>query len=213
MVMNQTPAYRDGNIYIPVLSFTVGAGEAFIEALGGEGAGPVDVPLGAKSAVVELFRFTEHADGADVVIAKADAALVLVRFLDQATMTRIKEVFRLAAAEAFLPKTVAMFRNEKESEFKISCTYCGQKLWVRDRDAGRRGNCPQCRKTFFVPTQKSYITSYLMLTEEVPVVQVTAGDVSARNAIAALAERVVSMEEGSKSSTMRIELPPEETGS
>jgi hypothetical protein len=210
--MNQTPAYRDGKIYIPVLAFTEGTGEAFIGALDGEDAGPVEVPLGTKTAVVELFRFSETAEGADAVIAKADAALLLVRFLDQATMTRIKEVFRLAAAEAFLPKTVAMFRNEKESEFKISCTYCGQKLWVRDRDAGRRGNCPQCRKTFFVPTQKSYVTSFLMLTEEVPLVTVNAGDASARHAIAALAERVVSMEEGSKSSTMRIELPPEETG-
>ncbi|HMO03861.1 MAG TPA: hypothetical protein PKC67_02760 [Kiritimatiellia bacterium] len=211
--MNQTPTYRDGKIYIPVLGFTEGAGEALIDSLGGEGTGPVEVPLGARTAVVELFRFSETAEGADAVISKADAALLLIRFLDQVTMTRIKEVFHLAAAEAFLPKTVALFRNEKESEFKISCSYCGQKLWVRDRDAGRRGNCPQCRKTFFVPTQKSYVTSYLMLTEEVPVVTVNAGDASARNAIAALAERVVSMEEGSKSSTMRIELPPEETGS
>jgi len=143
------------------------------------------------------------------VLAKADACLILTRFLDQVSMNRIKDAFRLINAEAFLPKTIAMFREPKESEFKISCTYCGQKLWVRDRDAGRRGNCPKCHKTFFIPTQKAFITSFLMLTESVPVITVTRDDASCKNAVTSLVDRIVSMEEGLKSSTIRIEIPQE----
>lgn len=211
--MNTKADYRDGKVYIPVFSFTEGAGERFFETLGFGSETTGDIPLGNKTAQVELIRLVEDgAGGLEAALSRADAALVLVRFLDQVSMTRIKDAFRALQAETFLPKTIAAFREAKEAEFKISCTYCGQKLWVRDRDAGRRGNCPQCRKTFFVPTQKSYITSYLMLTDAVPVINVTHGDASCRNAIASLVERIVSMEEGTKSSTMRIELPPEESG-
>lgn len=211
--MNPKADYHDGKLYIPVFSFTDGTGELYFQSLGLSPDAPGEIPLGNKTAQVELFRIVENSSvGVEAVLAKADAAIVLIRYLDQATMTRIKEVFRLLHAESFLPKSIVVFREDKESEFKISCTYCGQKLWVRDRDAGRRGNCPQCRKTFFVPTQKSFITSFLMLTEAVPVVTVINGEASCKNAITSLVERVVSMSEGSKSSTMRIELPPEETG-
>jgi len=211
--MNQKADYHDGKLYIPVFSFTEGSGDLYFQSLGLNADGIGEIPLGSKTAQIELFRIIENSSvGVEAVLKKADAAIVLIRHLDQITMTRIKEVFHLLHAEAFLPKTVAVFREAKETEFKISCTYCGQKLWVRDRDAGRRGNCPQCRKTFFIPTQKSFVTSFLMLTEAIPVVTVTNGDASCRNAIASLVERIVSMSEGSKSSTMRIELPPEDTG-
>jgi hypothetical protein len=211
--MNTKADYHDGKLYIPVFSFTDGTGELYFQSLGLSPDAPGEIPLGNKTAQLELFRMVENSSvGVEAVLAKADAAIVLIRYLDQATMTRIKDVFRLLHAEAFLPKSIVVFREDKETEFKISCTYCGQKLWVRDRDAGRRGNCPQCRKTFFVPTQKSFITSFLMLTEAIPVVTVINGEASCKNAVTALVERVVSMSEGSKSSTMRIELPPEETG-
>jgi len=211
--MNERKAFRDGNIYIPVFSFTDGIGERFFENLGLNANEVGSLPLGDRTAQIELFRLIENnPDGIDEILGKADAALLLIRFLDQLSMNRIKEVFRLVNAETFLPKSVAVMREPKEGEFKISCTYCGQKLWVRDRDAGRRGNCPQCRKTFFIPTQKAFITSFLMLTESVPVLTVSSGDASCRNAIASLVDRIASMEEGLKSQTMRIELPPEEQG-
>jgi len=211
--MNPKADYRDGKVYIPVFSFTEGSGELYFQSLGLDPDAVGEIPLGNKTAQVELFRIVENSpDGVAAIIDKADAAVLLIRYLDGVTMARIREVFHFLNAEAFLPKSILVFREAKETEFKISCTYCGQKLWVRDRDAGRRGNCPQCRKTFFVPTQKSFITSFLMLTEAIPVVAVTNGDSSCKNAIASLVERIVSMAEGSKSSTMRIELPPEEAG-
>lgn len=170
-----------------------------------------ELEMGSLKVHIELFPVLEETN--DVItdaLARADAALLLVRFLDQVSMDRIKEAFRTVSAETFMPKSIAILREPKEGEFKISCTYCGQKLWVRDRDAGRRGSCPQCRKTFFIPTQKAYITSFLMLNDSVPVHSVSRGDVSCRNSVTSLAERIVNLEEGMKSSTMRIELPPDE---
>lgn len=211
--MSGNPAFHNGNVYIPVFAFTEGAGESFFESLGLNPGEVGEIAMGDKKAQVELFRLLENSsDNVEAVLNKADATMLLVRFLDQVSMARIKQVFQLANQSNFLPKSVVIMRDPKESEFKISCTYCGQKLWVRDKDTGRRGNCPQCRKTFFIPTQKSYITSFLMLTDAVPVQTATKGDASCRNAVTALVERIVSIEDGMKSSTMRIELPPEEAG-
>jgi hypothetical protein len=208
--MSERGKFKNGKIYLPVFSFTDGCGEAFFQTLGLDPNNIGTIPLGEHTIELELFRIGEHVhEGLDLILNKADASLLLVRFLDQISMNRIKEAYRLVGAEAFLPKTIAVFREPKEGEFKISCTYCGQKLWVRDRDAGRRGNCPKCRKTFFIPTQKAFITSFLMLTETVPVISVTNGDSSCRNAVTSLVERIVSMDEGMKSSTIRIEFPPE----
>ena len=199
-------------LYVPIISFTDGVGEAFLRSLEFEpAAGGGELILGDRQVRIELFRLIEtSAEGLEAVVEKADAVLLLIRFLDQLSMNRIKDVFQRIQHATFLPKTVVLVREPKESEFKISCTYCGQKLWVRDRDSGRRGICPQCRKTFLVPTQKSYITSFLMLTDAVPVQTVTSGDPACRNAVAALVERVFTMDESMKSSTMRIELPPDE---
>jgi len=211
--MNDKPAFHNGNVYIPVFAFTEGSGESFFESLGLSPNGVGDVTMGEKKVQVELFRLTENfTENLDAILNKADAALLLIRFLDQLSMTRIKQVYQLANTSNFLPKSIVIMRDPKEAEFKISCTYCGQKLWVRDRDTGRRGNCPQCRKTFFIPTQKSFITSFLMLTEAVPIQTATKGEASCRNSLAALVERIVSVADSMKSSTMRIELPPEDAG-
>ena len=209
--MNERGSFKDGKIYIPVFAFTDGTGEAFFQTLGLDPNGIGEIPMGDKVAKIELFRIIENsADGIQPILDKADATILLIRFLDQLAMTRIREVFRMLNAETFLPKSVVIMREANETEFKISCSYCGQKLWVRDRDSGRRGNCPQCRKTFFIPTQKSFVTSFLMLTDTIPVQTVTNGDASIRNAVTSLVERIVSMEDGMKSSTMRIELPPDD---
>lgn len=208
--MGKRKDYNGGKVYLPVFSFTEESGELFFRSLNLDPGAVNQLEIGSMTAQLELFRIVENSpSGIEAILEKADAGLMLVKFLDQASAGRIKEVFHLLSAEGFLPKSIALFRSAREGEFKISCTFCGQKLWVHDRDAGRRGSCPQCHKTFYIPTQKGFITSLLMLTEAVPVVTVVEGEASCRNAVAALVERIIRMEDGLKSSTMRIELPPE----
>lgn len=206
--MSEGATFKNGKIYLPVLSFTEEYGEKFFDTLGLKTEGQAELFVGAYTVQIELIRLFDHpGDELAGVIGRADACLMLARYFDQATMHVIKEAYHLLGAETFLPKSALILREPKEAEFKISCSYCGQKLWVRDRDAGRRGNCPKCRKTFFIPTQKAYLTSYLMLTETVPVETAIIGEHSCREAVEHLVARVAGMEEGAKSSTMRIELP------
>lgn len=209
--MSGNDTFNHGKIYLPVLSFTAEAGEKFFDTLGLNPDQPGPLFVGAYTVTMELIRLHDQPrDDLRSIIDRADACLILARYLDQVAMHLIKESYQLVHNEAFLPKSILLLREPKEAEFKISCTYCGQKLWVRDRDAGRRGNCPKCRKTFFIPTQKAYLTSYLMLTENEPVETVIAGEHSCREAVEHLITRMAGLEEGAKSSTMRIELPPED---
>lgn len=208
--MNGSTDYKNGKIHIPVFSFTEGLGEGFFATLGVDPGAPGELAVGRHTAELELVNAVESIPaGLDAIVAKADAAILLVKFLDQGTLGRLKDVFHRLNTEVFLPKSVVILRETKEAEFKMSCTYCGQKLWVRDRDAGRRGNCPQCRKTFFIPTQKSFVTSYLMLTDSVPVTTAVREDATCLAAVSALIERIDSMSDSVKSQTMRIELPPD----
>ncbi|HMP72687.1 MAG TPA: hypothetical protein PKE55_05425 [Kiritimatiellia bacterium] len=203
----------DGKAYVPIFSFAEGIGESFLSSVQIENPEGGALAFGDLTVQLELFRLYENEpSGIDSILRKSDAAMILVKFLDRMIMDRIKETYRILAEEAFLPKSICICREAKEAEFKISCAYCGQKLWVRDKDAGKRGNCPQCRKTFFLPTQKSYLTSFLMLTDAVPAVTVTLGDATCTNALSSLIERVVSHEQGLKSSTMRVQIPPDELG-
>jgi hypothetical protein len=197
--------------YLPVLSFTEGLGESLFHALGlGEGDEGVYRHQDLE-ARLELFRLhVNPPEGLQPVLKRANAVLLLVRFMDRTSIEQVRDAYRLVVDEAFLPKTLLILRESGEHEFKISCAYCGQKLWVRDRDAGKRGNCPQCRKTFFLPTQKSYLTSYLMLTDAVPVHQVVLEEKPCQEAMDAFLGRLLDHEQGLKSSTARVRVPPDQ---
>lgn len=199
--------------FVPVLAFTEGIGEAFLESIGIAGADEGLYEHAKLRCRLELLRlYANPAEGIQPYLRRANAILMLVKFMDRRSMDQLREAYRIIQSEIFLPKAMIVLRNPGESEFKISCAYCGQKLWVRDQDAGKRGNCPQCRKTFFLPTQKSYLASYLMLTDSVPVLQATAGEADCGEAMDALLERILDHEQGLKASTTRVRVPPETEG-
>ena len=82
---------------------------------------------------------------------------------------------------------VILFREEGEIDFKMSCPACGQKLWVRDTDVGKRGRCPNCKKAFKLPSQAGHLKSQLMLPDAVPALTVVRGKAaSCRGALASL---------------------------
>ena len=82
------------------------------------------------------------------------------------------------------PTAVFLFRDADEIDFKMSCPACGQKLWVRDTDEGKRGRCPNCKTAFHLPSQPQHVKTELSLHGEIPVARVVGKDArSCRNAL------------------------------
>ncbi len=108
--------------------------------------------------------FEEH-------IAKADAIAIVVRFLDVLSLDKIKMIYRHLPNELSVPVALFLLRDKGEVDFKISCPSCGQKLWLRDIDLGKRGRCPNCKKPFVILSQPDHLKSQLMLPESVPIIK------------------------------------------
>lgn len=111
----------------------------------------------------------------DETIKKADGLIMIIRFLDVISLDKIKAVYRRLPNDKGIPLVLAVIREDGESDFKMSCPVCGQKLWVRDSDASKRGRCPNCKKAFILPDQVAHIRAQLALADSVEVVRVTSG--------------------------------------
>ncbi len=147
-----------------------------------------------------------------------DGLVLLLRFLDVISLDKIKAIYRRLPNETSIPMSVFLFREEGEIDFKMSCPACGQKLWVRDTDVGKRGRCPNCKRAFKLPSQSGHLKSQLMLPDAVPVISVVRGNKSScRGAVASLVNRVqgeIDEEteadaETLKQATVRVQIQPD----
>ena len=159
--------------------------------------------------------------GWDEMVKNADSLATLVRFLDVISLDKIKAIYRRLPSDRTVPMTILLFREEGEIDFKMSCPFCGQKIWVRDTDVSKRGRCPNCKKAFQLPSQAGHLKSQLMLPDNVPIIRVVDGNAaSCRGAIANLMAQfsgeIVPSEgehfdpETLKRSTVRVHLQNEE---
>ena len=156
----------------------------------------------------------------DDSMKKSDAVALLVRFLDVISLDKIRAIYRRLPSERTVPMSVILFREDGEIDFKMSCPACGQKLWVRDSDVGKRGRCPNCKKAFKLPSQAGHLKSQLMLPDAVPAITVVRGKpASCRGALASLmsylAGSIVPKAEGLdqetlKKTTVRVQLSDSE---
>lgn len=145
-----------------------------------------------------------------VEIEKSDALVLLVRFVDGETLDQVRAALGRLPVASVRTLNVLLCRNAGESEFKMSCPKCGQKLMIRDALAFKRVACPNCKKGFTVPGQADLLHEQLMISSMRTIRKVTIGDAaSCLQALGALTWQVHSLDEASKSSTMRIDLPPE----
>ena len=156
------------------------------------------------------------APGWDESVRQAHGCALLVRFLDVVSMDRIRAIYSRLPVEKVVPLAILFFRQEGEMDFKMSCPSCGQKLWVRDSDGGRRGRCPNCQKGFRLTSQAGFLRSQLALPDSVATLTVINGRAaSCRGALAHLIGHlggaivgVSSLDhETLKKSTVRVELP------
>jgi hypothetical protein len=122
-------------------------------------------------------------------IAGAAGLMLLVRFMDVISMDKVKAIYRSIPADREAPMVVVLFREEGESDFKMSCAACGQKLWVRDQDVGKRGRCPNCKRAFRLPAQDEHLKAQLLIPDAISVLMVDRGSAeTCREAVKKLAE-------------------------
>lgn len=211
------------NIQILVLCIYQEMGETFVRTIAPdatEKGGTIEVD-GHRADVAVLAGDPRVNAGWEEQIKEANALVLLVRFMDVISMDKVKAIYRSIPADQGLPLAVLLFREEGESDFKVSCAACGQKLWVRDQDVGKRGRCPNCKRAFRLPAQDEHLKGQLMVPDAVSVLTVDRGNPqSCKAAVSKLVERLtgdIIPEEKAfdpnvlKQTTMRIQISPGET--
>ena len=98
-------------------------------------------------------------------IAPADVVVFVLRHIDVISLDRAKKIYQSLPAGVVIPFSVLILRHEGEVDYKMSCPYCAQKLWVRDSDVDKRGRCPNCKKAFTLPSQVSQLRAALKLPD------------------------------------------------
>ena len=125
-------------------------------------------------------------------IERADLVVLQVRFMDAISLDRVKRMCKNLPAETPMPMAVFLLRELGEVDFKMSCPSCGQKLWVRDSDEGKRGRCPNCKKAFRLPAQVHHTKVELGLSDTVSVMHIIRGNpASCRRALSNLKVQIV----------------------
>lgn len=202
---------------IVILSIQQEMGEQFIaDITDGTPAASARVELGSGGLDIDVLAGDPRLNPTwDETVRKADGMLLLARFLDVISLDKIKAIYRRLPSDKMIPLSVLLSREEGELDYKMSCPACGQKLWVRDSDIGKRGRCPTCKKPFKLPSQMDLIQSQLMLPETVPVYQVSRNDkTSCQQALLSLANRLtgtiaeneITSEDNLKKQTMRVQI-------
>lgn len=121
--------------------------------------------------------FNSHTDpSSPYVDSEVDVIVGLVRFVDLLSLQKMDELIKSVPEYKTKPIAMLVYRNDNEQDFKMSCPYCGQKLWVRDADMDKRGRCPHCKKGFTLPAQDRHVREALGLSDRTPVRMVTRGD-------------------------------------
>ncbi len=211
-------AAASNQVTILALSVHEEMGENFVKDICGSGNSKA---IGDHNVSFDVLAGDPRLNAAwDDTVKNAHGVVILTRFLDVITLDKIKAIYRRLPSESDVPLAVLVIRENDESDFKMSCPVCGQKLWVRDNDTGKRGRCPNCKKAFTLPDQVSHLRAQLALPDSVDVVRVIGGNgESAEAAVQKLLKHVqgglVESEGGMdqdvlKQSTIRVQINPDE---
>lgn len=173
---------------ILIISIYHDLAENFLGAITSEDSN--ELTIGNHRVVLDVFVGDPSEDPSfGDRVAKAHAITILVRFLDVLSLDKIRNIYHYLAQAGSVPKAVFYLRDKGELDFKISCPSCGQKLWLRDTDVGKRGRCPNCSKPFVILSQADHLKTQLLLPENLPCLKVICKDTdSFRTAVIKLLE-------------------------
>jgi hypothetical protein len=125
-------------------------------------------------------------------IGGADIMGFYANHLDALSVQTLQQIYELCRGKKTAPLHMLLCRSGTAGDFKISCPHCGQKMWVREADADKRGRCPTCQKGFPVPHAVKELKQRLGLPDIAPVTPVTLGHpVAAHAALMAILRPVV----------------------
>lgn len=159
------------SLHVSILTSLPDLGTWLCEDIGCESKGEFQVATVANRKLSFSVASTPDEVGQAPV---ASIPVALLRFVDVVTLQNTLDL--LESNSKIQPAVVLIYRNENETDFKMSCPYCGQKLWVRDADQDKSGRCPHCHKGFSLPAQDEHVTSALSLPPNVPVYKIVRGD-------------------------------------
>ena len=130
---NSKPGTTSRTRYVPVFSIEPEASRGFLQMLCGKEVDRGETVVEDATLYLEAIAGENaHAAAIKESLKKADAAILLVRFLDTLSINQLREIYQSLPDENFLPRSLLIFRQKGEVEFKMSCASCGQKL---DRSA------------------------------------------------------------------------------
>jgi Zn-finger nucleic acid-binding protein len=184
--------------------------EFMTAACGGGTAGKATLRGMADVCLQTLPASALEGEAALEQLRDSDFSILLVRHLDFVTLEQIRRLVRTLPPAAAHHLHVVICRHQGETDYKISCPKCGQKLMVRDASAFRRAKCPHCQDIFMVPGQSDLIRNELILPANRLVRSVNLDDsATCRSALEAVIGQFREKVEAAKGTTMRLELPPE----
>ncbi len=144
------------------------------------GALPNEENAGEHTFMLSNHRMHIHPlvappENAKTLASSVDLMVGLMRFVDVISLQNMTQILDALPPDWRIPAGFFLYRNEGETDFKMSCPYCGQKLWVRDADQDKRGRCPNCKKGFTLPGQEEHLTQSLRLRESMLVRRIEKG--------------------------------------
>ncbi len=210
----------DVPLHVLLLSDDQGLAEWFLNDMGalpGEDGRHAVTVGGRPLALTQRSGMPADIGDLQDCLLAADVILGLARFVDVVTLERLDAIVQRIPLEWDKPLGFFIYRDEHETDFKMSCPFCGQKLWVRDADVDKRGRCPNCKKGFTLPRQEDHLASRLQLRDAIQVRRIFRGNPASisgplQNLIRLLDGGVAagSIRPGAhKHSTLRVEVHPE----
>ncbi len=136
-----------------------------------------------KDVLLRAYCLTHpEAHGLDELLKESAGVVFIVQFMDLLTMEMVKAAYQ-KIIQTQSPLVVCIFREENQTDYKISCPSCGQKLWIQDSDVGKKGRCPNCKKSFILPSQSHYLRGRLKIPEDHHVVNIFRKQVAAQEGV------------------------------
>jgi hypothetical protein len=194
-----------------VLATELDVGELFLDCICGKNKAQGITEIDGQRVHAEALDVESALEGvANEKLAKAKAVILLVHHLDLLSLNRIRLAHLKLGTSNRIKPHIVLFRRKGETEFKISCPPCEQKLLIRHSDVDRVGKCPHCQRPMRLPQPDVHLRTQLNLPKTATIHPVAEDQPEACRKIVSQLVHGPRQREDAFSTTMRIEILPED---